>query len=84
MLPAGHFPGQSPSHLPRRCAPCFLFPAGPTRDPLVRVYANLTHFLDHPANCGLLPYLEALFDLSCYTLLWGPHSAGTLSPLKEY
>jgi hypothetical protein len=40
--------------------------------------------LDHPANRGLLPNLEAPFELSCYTLLWGPYSAGTLPPHKEY
>src|SRR6266852_3879063 len=74
MLPAGHFLGRSPSHLPHRFTPY----------PLVRFLCKSHILLDHPANRGLLPNLEAPFELSRHTLLWSPHSAGTLPPHNEY
>ena len=41
-------------------------------------------WVDHPAERRLFPNLETLFELSCYTLLWSSHSAGTLPPLGDY
>jgi hypothetical protein len=51
----------------------------------LQLYPLQTHlWLDHHADRGLLPNLEALLELWCYTLLWSSHGTGTLPPLKDY